>query len=244
MSKKSTIEMSQVKEIPLEKLKPHPRNDQVFKIESENYFQDMSEDMSKNGQLVPIIVDKHNKILAGHNRFKVAQHLKWKTIKAQVVLTDLKNESAEFKFMLSEQLKRRQFGPADRIKAYQMAFPNLAERVLVSSLTGAKHVADENRFGITARQIAEETGVKISTVSNDLVKFRKHVQDLKGITTGKSQIRVGNMVNTAAVSGVKRNCTGIIRATMQENKKTLAVAAEIVQETLNEIKTTLKKKGG
>lgn len=224
--------ISQVKDIPLEKLTPHPKNDQIFKIESESYFTDLMSAMKKEGQIVPILVDKNYKILAGHNRYKVAKHLKWKTIKATVITSPIKSEAEELKLMLSEQINRRQFGPADRIKVYQMAFPNLEERALVVR-HGAIPEGTES-YGVTAREISEKTGVPLTTVNQDLVKFRKDVRELRGLDKKKAVPNSG-LLNPAAIRSVRHSCTSIMRAVMHENKKTKTAASELLREVISEI---------
>lgn len=240
MSKAAPIETSQVKEIPLDKLTPHPKNDQIFKIEGEAYFDELMQDMKKNGQIVPILVDKNHKILAGHNRYKVAKHLKWKTIKAQVVTSDIKNETDELKLMLSEQLFRRQFGPADRIKVYQLAFPNLADRVLV--VKGGAKARGENSYAVTANMIAEKTGIPLTTVARDLHGFKKTVEELRGLGVKNKPVAKGNLPNNNAIRSVKHSCTTIIRNVMHENKKTQEIALAILDETRAEVLKDMKKR--
>ncbi len=225
--------ISQVKDVPLEKLTPHPKNDQIFKIESESYFTDLMTAMKEKGQIVPILVDKDYKILAGHNRYKVAKHLKWKTIKATVITSPIKSEAEELKLMLSEQLNRRQFGPADRIKVYQMAFPNLEDRAL--PIRHGKAAEGVESYGVTAREISEKTGVPLTTVNQDLVKFRKDIRELRGIGKKQAKIPSNGLLNPAAIRSVRHSCTTIVRAVMNENKKTRDAATELLREVISEI---------
>lgn len=236
------VELGPIKEIPLDRLKPHPKNDTLFRVESEHYFQGLMENMKKRGQSVPIIVDQDNKILCGHNRVKVAKFLKWKTIKATKVLKNFKSEQDEVAFMVGEQLDRRHFGPADRVRVYEAAFPNLVDRVMVETRgrPNKSQVRDEDRFGLSAKQISEKTGISLRTVSQDIHKLRKNITDLRGLK--KAPIRMGSVENKTALSAVRRNCTGIMSAVLEENRKTQESAAALVQETLNQIKAGLKKK--
>jgi len=60
-------------------------NKTIIKIhEQSDFFKQVLTSVAKNGLINPLIIDKHYKIIIGHNRFLVARKLKLKTVPCMI----------------------------------------------------------------------------------------------------------------------------------------------------------------
>jgi ParB-like chromosome segregation protein Spo0J len=97
------------------KLKPHPFHKNIPAL-SPGDFENLRNDIKKDGILIPIIVDGDHLdvLLDGVNRIKIAKELGWHNVRAQTVEFDTPQEYEAF--ILRMALNRRQLDKADRLK--------------------------------------------------------------------------------------------------------------------------------
>ncbi|RHX83264.1 chromosome partitioning protein [Leptospira stimsonii] len=147
-----------VSQIPLDRIRFHPKNPELFKTKSETYIKNLAIDISRFGLHEPISVrylEDQNIFLclSGENRIKAVKLLGWTTISGYVV-----SPKNELSYMISRNVRRRHFGHQDRILILQAYCPDF--------FTGSK---------ITIRRletISDETGIPTSTLKADLKKIR------------------------------------------------------------------------
>lgn len=145
-------------QIPLDRIRFHPKNSELFKTKSETYIKNLAIDISRFGLHEPISVryiEDQNVYLciSGENRVKAVNILGWTTISGYVV-----SPANELAYMISRNVRRRHFGHQDRILILQVYCPDF--------FTGSK---------ISIRRleaVSDETGIPTSTLKSDLKKIR------------------------------------------------------------------------
>lgn len=94
--------------IPVDVLKPHPKNKEIPPID-ENIRKEMLEDIRKNGIATPLIVAKDYTILAGHQRWEIAKELGMAYVPA-IVRQDIDSGSPEaVALLIKDNLLRRHY---------------------------------------------------------------------------------------------------------------------------------------
>src|SRR4051794_1893067 len=97
----------------LDKLRPHPRQGQLFLDPSEGEVQELAEDMRRNGQLSPGEAPPDGTLVCGHKRLAAARKLGWAEITVRVRdALDGAPVAAE-KRLIEDNLTRRQLGPLE-----------------------------------------------------------------------------------------------------------------------------------
>jgi hypothetical protein len=179
------LRLSDVVQEPLNKLRSNPLNEQLFDREETAYFEQLCADVQERGILVPLIAKADGTLLAGHNRLKV--------VPVQYVEEQL-NADAERKFVINDNLLRRQLSNEQRIKLYQVLYPNFdvrirnaAGRPQKSTTKGHQknnvdsvHISqNDETASLTAADIARDTGQSLTAVQKQLQR-RKKEQKEKG----------------------------------------------------------------
>jgi ParB-like chromosome segregation protein Spo0J len=73
-----------IRELPLNKLRPHPANAMLYPKRSRQEIDDLATDLAKHGQTEPVEVTPDGIIISGHTRWLAAQQLGWPTLKCWV----------------------------------------------------------------------------------------------------------------------------------------------------------------
>jgi ParB family chromosome partitioning protein len=90
-------------EIPIKKLKPHPRNELIYGPED---VSDLVAQIEERGRIVvPIIINANHVILSGHRRWGAAKALKLKTVPCEV--REFESEEDEIEFLLHSNVTRK-----------------------------------------------------------------------------------------------------------------------------------------
>jgi ParB-like chromosome segregation protein Spo0J len=98
-------------EIELARLRPNPRQSDIFGDVSEAEILALAEDIATNGQREPIHVVADGTILAGHERVRALKSLGRTTIRAVVHEHASPDDDDAFVFMVNDNFGRRQLGP-------------------------------------------------------------------------------------------------------------------------------------
>jgi hypothetical protein len=119
-SEESSVVDVQLENRPLAKLRPHPRQMEIFLDLSDIELQHLADDLRRNGIREPVEILPDGTIIAGHQRCRAAELLGWDKILCQV-RHDLAKEgdvAVERRFLESN-FNRRQLGPLDRARCYR-----------------------------------------------------------------------------------------------------------------------------
>lgn len=178
-------------------LQANPLNSTLFKRENEEYFSKLRDDIQSRGILVPLIAKRDNTLLAGHNRLEIAQSLGLKVVPVQYVDTALTKE-AEQEFVIKDNLLRRQLSTPERIALYRRLYHDFDARILEEHRGGDRKSAQQQPHNVTgqnnarhtkltAKQIADDTGQKVTAVKQQIHKYRKEIGNRNGSQNGKAK---------------------------------------------------------
>jgi hypothetical protein len=198
------MKLSEIKQIPVGKLKKNPLNDKLFKVESGKYFKGLLEDIKARGIMVPLVAKKDGILLAGHNRLKCAIELGLKTVPVQEVTGKI-TEAEEMEFVIKDNLLRRHLSPEERASLYRVIYKDFDERLL--------HVHDST-FGVSMDHLSSATGLNPKTVLSDVLRMRKAKQK----EVNKAKIAI--VVNEKAIDSYKRAVSKMLNIAMIENRET------------------------
>lgn len=193
------LRLSDVVQEPLNKLHANPLNEQLFDREETAYFEQLCADVQERGVLVPLIAKADGTLLAGHNRLQAARQIGLKVVPVQYVEEQL-NADAERKFVINDNLLRRQLSNEQRIKLYQVLYPNFDARIRNAAGRPQKsttkghqknnvdsvHISNNDETApLTAADIARDTGQSLTAVQKQLQR-RKKEQKEKGNAIAKN----------------------------------------------------------
>lgn len=104
---------------PLDRLKPHPRQQALFSELDEQAFNDLVEDMRIKGQLQPVEALPDGTLVCGHQRIRAARQLGWSEIDVWV-REDLAQEgpAAVEQRLITDNLHRRHLDKLDLGRCY------------------------------------------------------------------------------------------------------------------------------
>ena len=168
----SGLALSEVRYVSPSVLQSNSHNN-FFPEETARYFEELEEDVRERGVIVPLIAKRNGQLLAGHNRLRVALNLGLPRVPVQYVETQL-TEQEEIRFIISDNLFRRQLSNSDKIRLYKHLYPNFDERLeLRHTVTPATRVEqfDPSKSPLTATVIARDTGQSAAAVQKQLQKY-------------------------------------------------------------------------
>jgi myosin heavy subunit len=137
--------LSEVVEVKVADLKPHPRNKELFNPPTEKELRGLMTSMRRIGQIDDVIISDDKKILSGHWRVEAARKLGWETIRAKVFYPEYEGE--EERLFLDANLQRRYLHPMCYLKAEKELMKYLTEEELIEYLIPEFHsLARERRI--------------------------------------------------------------------------------------------------
>jgi hypothetical protein len=106
--------------VAVARLRPHPRQSELFPDRPDWQLQELADDMAKNGQLEDVEVLPDNRIVSGHRRVEAARRLNWRTVRCWVRhdLATAGDEAIERR-LLEANLYRRQLSPLTLVRCYR-----------------------------------------------------------------------------------------------------------------------------
>lgn len=184
-AQRSSMNISEVKQVNTNTLHIHPENAQLFPIEDTERFEKLKNDIAQRGIIVPLLVKKDNTLLAGHNRLKAAIALEIDYVPVQYVQETL-SEEQEREFLIKDNLLRRQFSGSEWITIYRKLYPDfdqrIAERKRGGDTTNNSGVKAKQRDIVpllTAKKIAEDTGQTEEAVKKQIQREKRKLPDIK-----------------------------------------------------------------
>lgn len=116
---------------PVDKLREHPDNSRYFQPLTGADFERLKEDIEKNGMHDALIVTAEDKdgvrtVLSGHNRLNAARALKMDTIPVRV--KKFTNPEAAVRFMIRDNLLRRQLTPGEKAAFIAKLYPEAMDK--------------------------------------------------------------------------------------------------------------------
>lgn len=163
--------ISQLKYVELKKLKPHPKNIEIYGDEEPQ--QDFLDSIKSKGILVPIAIKEDGTIISGHRRWKAALSIGLQKVPVEVVsyADDLEERMAIIEY-------NRQ-----REKTFSQ---KMAEAEEIKAIESERARARQVEHGETAPGRPKNTGGNISTTESDTGKTRDKVAKTVGLGSGRN----------------------------------------------------------
>ena len=208
------LKLSPITQVYPTKLKRNNLNS-FFKEESPEFFSKLKDDVRARGILVPIIAKKDGTILAGHNRWYVSKLLSLPTVPVQY-LNQVLSLDEERKFVIGDNVLRRQLKSEDRLNLYRLIYPDFDAEL------GSIGRGNNKSGNIRPKIIANDLGLPISSVNRDISLARANAE------IARRSITNGDKVNSQFLDNFKRNLTTLLKSCKYENKQTQDSCADIL----------------
>lgn len=167
------IQLSAVEYILTSQLKNNPQNEEIFTEESEEYFEQLRNDIRERGILVPLIATKEGLILAGHNRLRIAKEIGLERVPCQFVSEAL-TDTQQLEILIKDNVLRRQLTTEQWISIYRRLYPAFDVLARQENRGGNRFlIAEPDVNKLTAKKIAADTGQTESAVKKHLTQFRR-----------------------------------------------------------------------
>jgi ParB-like chromosome segregation protein Spo0J len=215
-------------------LTPNPLNTTLFDDEPEDALQALMEDIREHGIHDALLVKADNTLLTGHNRLRAAVRLGLPVVPVRYLLDTLADAHAEMRFMVADNLLRRQLSTEQKIKLYRYLYgENFLQQMAthggkrkgISAMEGQVEALNLNvETPLTAERIARETGQKTTAVQRQLYDWKKkESQRTPSTPNGTASIsqqhneREANRLITSSLEEIERHLT---RTDVSEEWKT------------------------
>lgn len=159
-----------IKNINPKDLKPNPRNKELFSTNNAD-LEKLKADIQERGILTPLMVKKDNTLLTGHTRLKIALELGLPSVPVQYSEFDL-NDDEERKFIINDNLLRRQLSSEERLNLYRVLFPDVD-----TLLSEEKSNGRPKKGALTIKEIAEQTQQNPESVRKQFQRMREQKRD-------------------------------------------------------------------
>jgi ParB-like chromosome segregation protein Spo0J len=199
------MKLSEIKKVPLSKLKVNKDNQKYFRQESGSYYDNLLDDIKKRGFLVPLIAKQDGTLLAGHNRLLIAKTLKKKKVPVQYVEGKITKEE-EQEYIIKDNLLRRHLTPAERRELYKIIIKDFEEKVMITRSL---------KVGVNTKELAEKTGLNPKTIGYDMARIRREKAKEQ-----KETMEI-DVVNEKAVEQYQKAVRKMINIAIIEKGKTL-----------------------
>lgn len=192
------MRLSDIHYVTPSELRTNPMNSRLFKEESAGYFDRLRKDISEKGILNPLLATSNGKLLAGHNRLRIAEDLDLPSVPVQYVEESL-SEEREKEIIIKDNLLRRQFSSAEWVQLYKQLYPNFDEEIARENRGGDRKSKNDVKTSalsedislaavqvpskLTAKRIAEETGQTENAVKKHLRTYKQKKSGSLNVST-------------------------------------------------------------
>lgn len=213
------MKLSEIKKVPVSKLKVNTYNQKFFRHEEGDYYDNLLADIKKRGILVPLIAKKDGTLLAGHNRLLISKTLNKKTVPVQYVEQRLTKEQ-EREFIVKDNLLRRHLTPAERRELYRLLIKYFEDRVMITR---------SKKVGVKAKELADKTGLNPKTIGYDLARIRREKAQ-----EHKEAMEI-DVVNQKAIDRYQKSVSRMLNTAIVEKGKTVEKFKEITEMALGRL---------
>jgi ParB-like chromosome segregation protein Spo0J len=225
-SQRSTMNVTEIKQVSAHKLHINPSNAEFFPLEDEQRFEQLKNDIRERGIIVPLLAKKDDTLLAGHNRLRAALELGLEYVPVQYVQEQL-SEEQEREFLIKDNLLRRQFSGSEWIAIYRKLYPDfdqrIAERKRGGDTTNNGGVKEKQRDIVpllTVKKIAEDTGQTEEAVKKQIQREKRKLANIQSSIAPSS----------STSSPLHDECKTMAQDIAQRVSKTSTLSAKKVSE--------------
>lgn len=179
--------------IEINKLKPHPRNNEFFDDIQGDNWEEFKKSIETSGVIEPIVISNTSVIVSGHQRVRACIELGIKEVPCRIKMYDTDNaEDVILKELLETNLRQRGIGNLNPIK-FARCIVEL-ERIYNISHGNNQHRTEDNLQSKKKKELASELGMSQQHVNayKKLLNLIPELQEL--IETGQMTSTVGHKV--------------------------------------------------
>lgn len=205
------MRLSDIHYVSPSELRANPVNSRLFKEESSGYFHRLRKDIQEKGILNPLLATSGGKLLAGHNRLRIAEELDLPSVPVQYVEETL-SEEREKEIIIKDNLLRRQFSSSEWVLLYKQLYPNFDEEITKENRGGDRKSKNETTSNddnnadtvqtptkLTAKRIAQETGQTENAVKKHLRTYKQQLTPKRGAATISTSAQVSKKASAKVV---------------------------------------------
>ena len=159
--------------LPLAKLNPNSCNKFAEK-DTEDEIKALADDISINGLMHPIVVNKVEgiyRIISGERRFKALKMLNYENIRCSVY--DGIGQAAEMRMLYAANLQARQYTAAERLQYYEQLKEILTEQKEKGDYDGPIEAGIASLMGVSDRQARKYKSISENLNAEDKEKLSK-----------------------------------------------------------------------
>ena len=153
--------------VDLERLKPHPINDEIYSFNSQDH-KELKKSITLLGLLEPIVITNDNLILSGHRRYGVIKELGWEDVDCRLV--DVENP----KIFIVEANRQRKKTTEEILKEAIILKEEYSKMVKRGRPKNGEH---KNGKNWTILSVSERLGVS-TTKLKKLMSIKKYSPEL------------------------------------------------------------------
>jgi len=205
------MRLSDIHYVSPSELRANPVNSRLFKEESSGYFHRLRKDIQEKGILNPLLATSGGKLLAGHNRLRIAEELDLPSVPVQYVEETL-SEEREKEIIIKDNLLRRQFSSSEWVMLYKQLYPNFDEEITKENRGGDRKSKNETTSNddnnadtvqtptkLTAKRIAQETGQTENAVKKHLRTYKQQLTPKRGAATISTSAKVSTKASAKVI---------------------------------------------
>lgn len=210
--------------VPLDQLKPHPRNTSIYGDDED--VSDLVDLISCSGWIKPLVVTPSSIIISGHRRWKAAIKLGLETVPC--VEREFPDELAELQALLLENASRQKTNE-------QKVREGKAWESIESELAKARKLATQNN------NTARAEWKNFSTLVNDFGRVRDRIAQRVGLGSGVTYSKAAKVVELIDQSIDLDDCKQAAALRLILNEQSINAAYRVIRESVEKRQYVIDK---
>lgn len=216
-----------MQEININKLKPHPRNNEFFDDMTGEKWNEFLESIKSRGVIEPVVITQDYTIVSGHQRVRACKELGIPKINCEI--HNYNSDDEVLQDLIETNIRQR--GSIDGSTRKNGMIAKELERIYgVRNGSAGKRSLEPNNSGLTQKDIADKMRISVDTLNN----FKKLTEMIPELS---------DLVDTGIVS--KTTALAIVKQLSQDEQEQLIANMDVtkkitqkkVQEEIDKIKS-------
>ena len=216
-----------MQEININKLKPHPRNNEFFDDMTGEKWNEFLESIKTRGVIEPVVITQDYTIVSGHQRVRACKELGIQKINCEI--HNYNSEDEVLQDLIETNIRQRG-DVGGSAKKIGIRIKEL-ERIYSIKQGGDRFRAKENNFPLVSQQdIADKLGITVQTLRN-YKKLTEMIPELEEL------VDTGIVSNTTALAIVKQLSQDEQEQLISNMDVTKKITQKKIQEEIDKMKS-------
>ena len=217
-----------MQEININKLKPHPRNNEFFDDMTGEKWNEFLESIKTRGVIEPVVITQDYTIVSGHQRVRACKELGIPKINCEI--HNYNSEDEVLQDLIETNIRQR--GSIDGSTRKNGMIAKELERIYgVRNGSAGKRSLEPNNSGLTQKDIADKMRISVDTLQN-FKKLTEMIPELEEL------VDTGIVSNTTALAIVKQLSQDEQEQLIANMDVTKKLTQKKVQEEIDKMKST------